>query len=356
MPRLSGWAYSALCRKAAKKPSAIICAQRGGVAQLGERRVRNAEVVSSILILSTMNLTGSSTAVLKLGLIICYCVLQSISAIAYAAEPLGNIDALRQQARALENGDGVARNIPEAIRLYCVVAEAGDPEARFRLGWIYAVGKGVRRDDPAAAYFFTRAAESGHPQSKNMLSLVGRETSATSPCAQAKPSDDPEQSDGYDYTNEAQRRLADLVKRLAPEYGIAPRLALTLARTESNLNPRAISVKNAQGLMQLIPETAERFNVRKPFDPEQNVRGGLAYLRWLLAYFQGDVTLVAAAYNAGEGAVNKYLGVPPYPETRAYVASILSGYKQQAHPFDASVTDPSPELPRIIRRKTRKES
>ena len=106
--------------------------------------------------------------------------------------------------------------------------------------------------------------------------------------------------------------------------------------------------------MQLIPETAERFNVRKPFDPEQNVRGGLAYLRWLLAYFQGDVRLVAAAYNAGEGTVNKYLGIPPYPETRAYMKAILSGYKQQAHPFDASVTEPSPELPRIARRELEK--
>ena len=66
-----------------------------------------------------------------------------------------------------------------------------------------------------------------------------------------------------------------------------------------------------------------RFNVRKPLDAEQNVRGGLAYLRWLLAYFRGDVKLVVAAYNAGEGAVNKYLGIPPYPETRAYVASVL---------------------------------
>ena len=221
----------------------------------------------------------------------------------------------------------------------------------YRLGWIYAHGKGVQRDDPAAAYFFAKAAEQGHPQSKNMLPLMGKKIADASACLKVE-----EEVDDFAYTSEAQRRWADLVKRLAPEYGVAPRLALTLARTESNLNPRAISIKNAQGLMQLIPETAERFNVRKPLDPEQNVRGGLAYLRWLLAYFQGDVRLVAAAYNAGEGTVNKYLGVPPYPETRAYVFAILSGYKQQVHPFDASVTNPSPELPRIVRRKSRKES
>ena len=228
-------------------------------------------------------------------LIACFCALQSVVAVTCAAEPSGDPIALRQKARSLENGDGVARNVTEAIKLYCQGVAAGDVEAMYYLGWIYAFGKGVKRDDPAAAYFFANAAEQGHPQSKNMLSLVGRKMSDTSPCVP------PEEPDVFTYTSESQRQLADLVKRLAPEYGVAPRLALTLARTESNLNPRAISVKNAQGLMQLIPETAERFNVRKPLDPEQNVRGGLAYLRWLLAYFQGDVKLVAAAYNAGEG-------------------------------------------------------
>jgi len=99
--------------------------------------------------------------------------------------------------------------------------------------------------------------------------------------------------------------------------------------------------------MQLIPETSARFNVKKPYDPIQNIRGGLAYLRWLLAYFRGDVALVAAAYNAGEGAVNRYRGVPPYAETRAYVKHIMQFFKNPQHPFDASVTEPSPELSRI---------
>ena len=225
----------------------------------------------------------------------------------------------------------------------------------YRLGWMYAIGRGVQRDDPVAAYFFAKAAEQGHLQSKNLLPRMGTNIADTPECMQDRK-ELAEEIDDFVYTSDAQRQLADLVKRLATEYGVAPRLALTLARTESNLNPRAISVKNAQGLMQLIPETAMRFNVRKPLDPEQNVRGGLAYLRWLLAYFRGDVRLVAAAYNAGEGAVNKFLGVPPYPETRAYVTNILSGYKHETHPFDESVTDPSPELPKIARRKARKGS
>jgi soluble lytic murein transglycosylase-like protein len=100
------------------------------------------------------------------------------------------------------------------------------------------------------------------------------------------------------------------------------------------------------GLMQLIPDTAARFNVRKPYDPEQNVRGGMAYLRWLLAYYRGDVMLVAAAYNAGEGTVNRYRGVPPYAETRAYVRRILATFGQLAHPYDHSAASPAP-LPHL---------
>jgi soluble lytic murein transglycosylase-like protein len=295
------------------------------------------------------NCFSGKATLLKRMLVAGFCVFQSVSAVSIAAEPASDLLALRKQARSLEQGEGVTRNVTEAIKLYCQVAKAGDADAMYRLGWIYAFGKGVQRDDTAAAYFFAKAADQGHPQSKSMLSLTGTKTAGVSPCMRLEEAED------IAYTD-TQRQWADLVKRLAPEYGVAPRLALTLARTESNLNPRAISIKNAQGLMQLIPETAERFNVKKPLDPEQNVRGGLAYLRWLLAYFQGDVRLVAAAYNAGEGTVNKYLGVPPYPETRAYVANILSGYKQQTHPFDASVTNPSPDLPRIARRNSRKES
>jgi soluble lytic murein transglycosylase-like protein len=145
----------------------------------------------------------------------------------------------------------------------------------------------------------------------------------------------------------AQKHALELVNKLAPEYGINPRLALAVIRAESNFDPSARSEKNAQGLMQLIPETAARFNVSRPYDPAQNVRGGLAYLRWLLAYFQGNVTLVAAAYNAGEGMVNRYRGIPPFPETRAYVKRIREFFGRDEHPFDASVAERSPVLSSI---------
>jgi soluble lytic murein transglycosylase-like protein len=114
--------------------------------------------------------------------------------------------------------------------------------------------------------------------------------------------------------------------------------------TESGFNPNAVSPKQAQGLMQLIPDTASRFKVRNIMDPAQNIRGGMAYLRWLMAYFEGNVALVAAAYNAGEGAVEKYRGVPPYAETRDYVRRILAAVGTLAHPFDARITAPSPTL------------
>ncbi len=83
--------------------------------------------------------------------------------------------------------------------------------------------------------------------------------------------------------------------------------------------------------MQLIPETAERFQVKNAFDAEDNIRGGMAYLRWLLAFFKGDVTLVAAAYNAGEGAVERHQGIPPYAETIDYVQKIQARSSPTRH-------------------------
>jgi soluble lytic murein transglycosylase-like protein len=145
--------------------------------------------------------------------------------------------------------------------------------------------------------------------------------------------------------------ILSIVTRLAPEFHVPPQLALAIIEAESNFNPAALSPKNAKGLMQLIPETAARFNVRNPYDPAQNIRGGMAYLRWLLAYFEGDVQLVAAAYNAGEGAVERYRGVPPYLETRAYVRKIVQAVGPVPQPFDARVTPPSPQLPLIRPRR-----
>jgi hypothetical protein len=267
------------------------------------------------------------------------------------AAPTGNQQekaaTLRMEAKAFEHGDGQLRNPEKAVELYCDAARMGDAEAQYNLGWMYAMGRGISRDDPTAAYFFSMAAKQGDALAQRMLRQVG-DPVATPPSCLTPPIE--HDIAGYDIVVKASpehRRVMDLIQKLAPEYGVYPRLAMAVIRAESNFNPGAVSPKNAQGLMQLIPETAERFNVKKPFDPEQNIRGGLSYLRWLLAYFQGNISLVAAAYNAGEGAVNRYAGIPPYAETQGYVKRIRDVFKLEDHPFDATVTQPSPELPRI---------
>jgi soluble lytic murein transglycosylase-like protein len=141
-----------------------------------------------------------------------------------------------------------------------------------------------------------------------------------------------------------QQKIADAVVRVAPRFGIEPRLALSVIAVESNFVPSARSIKDARGLMQLIPETAERFNVRDAYNVDENVRGGLRYLRWLLAYYQGQVALAAAAYNSGEATVDRYRGIPPYPETREYVRRVLALFRKDSHPYDPRVVAPSPIL------------
>ncbi len=118
--------------------------------------------------------------------------------------------------------------------------------------------------------------------------------------------------------------ISKLVRTLAPDYGLHPELVLAVVEAESNYDPNARSDKNALGLMQLIPETAARFRVVNVWNPEQNLRGGMAYLRWLMREFDGDIALALAGYNAGEGAVRRHGGIPPYPETRSYVERITA--------------------------------
>ena len=105
-------------------------------------------------------------------------------------------------------------------------------------------------------------------------------------------------------------------------YGVEESVVRAIIHAESAYNPRALSRVGAQGLMQLMPATARRFGVGNPFDATQNIQGGVQYLAWLAKRYGGDLTRIAASYNAGEGAVDKYGGVPPYSETRAYVERV----------------------------------
>ncbi len=118
--------------------------------------------------------------------------------------------------------------------------------------------------------------------------------------------------------------VADIVYQVAQEFDVSPHLLHAVIAVESGYNARAVSHKGAQGLMQLMPATAQRFGVTDPFDPQDNVRGGARYLKALLAQFNGDLQLALAAYNAGESAVVRYGNrVPPFAETLKYVPRVL---------------------------------
>src|SRR5574337_30056 len=122
--------------------------------------------------------------------------------------------------------------------------------------------------------------------------------------------------------------MSELIEALAAEYELDPALIRAVIQVESNFNRKAVSRKGAQGLMQLMPATIWRFSVGDAYDPHENIGAGARYLRQLIDLFQGDLTLALAAYNAGENAVLRYKGVPPYAETRGYVTKVLSLYRR----------------------------
>jgi soluble lytic murein transglycosylase-like protein len=121
--------------------------------------------------------------------------------------------------------------------------------------------------------------------------------------------------------------ISNLVTTASFETGTPPGLVRAVLMAESAGDPTAISLAGAQGLMQLMPGTAAGCGIADAFEPNQNVQCGAAYLKRMLQRYHGDVTLAVAAYNAGPGAVDRYHGVPPYPETRAYVARVISAYQ-----------------------------
>jgi putative PEP-CTERM system TPR-repeat lipoprotein len=150
-----------------------------------------------------------------------------------------------------------------------------------------------------------------------------------------------------DLDTRGRRLIAGWVYKLAPRYELDPDLVLAVIQAESNFNPGARSPANALGLMQLIPATAARFGVRDRADPLQNLHGGMAYLRWLLSFFEGELPLALAGYNAGEGSVVKYLGIPPFPETQKYVRKILRDYGSRVHPPVKPVVKPTRQMASI---------
>lgn len=281
----------------------------------------------------------------------------------------------RDEAQALEHGDkGQPRDPVQAAQLYCRAARYGDAESQYSLAWMLTNSRGIERDEAQAAHLFAAAAEQGHPQAQNMAAKLGTPLGPPPVCLQPPEADavakaPPAALPPRTMVRPGQRpplgvmpgalppppppahapeAIVRFVQLVAPEYQLQPHLVLAVMEKESNFDPLAVSPKNAQGLMQLIPDTAARFKVRRITDPTQNIRGGMAYLRWLMAYFEGDVSMVLAAYNAGERAVERYRGVPPYAETRMYVRRIIASINgQRTHPFDPSVTAPSGMLAQL---------
>jgi hypothetical protein len=256
--------------------------------------------------------------------------------------PGNGAGALIERGKRAEHGVGAAQDIDRAIELYCEAAQLDDAEAHYHLGWIYLSGRTGKVDELLAASWFKAASARENPWAKAQLEKLGGAELQGLPGAECVQKADmvarliPRRRPGTDTTpakstpaqpamvvrSLEQKDIKALVTRLAPDFNLDPELVLAVIEVESNFNPRARSPKNAQGLMQLIPATATRFGVRNVWDPVENLRGGMAYLRWLLDHFDGDVELALAGYNAGENAVKRYGGIPPFAETKAYVKRI----------------------------------
>ncbi|HEY0837900.1 MAG TPA: transglycosylase SLT domain-containing protein [Azospirillum sp.] len=221
----------------------------------------------------------------------------------------------------------------------CEAAEAGDSEAAYRVARRFLFGNGVARSRRVGTAWLRAAATRGHAEARKMVKYVPGGMGHVRPYC--RPGAGPLRTPVA-----PPEEIVRMVRDLAPKYGLDPALVMAVIQVESAFRTDAVSPKEAAGLMQLIPETADRFDVRDVFDPRENIRGGIRYLRWLLAYFKGDVTLALAGYNAGEGAVDRHRGVPPYAETQAYVQLVRRLYPPTSHPFDPKAVEPSSRLPK----------
>lgn len=253
-------------------------------------------------------------------------------------EPVG----IRKMALVYEHGRGVRQDLKQAYALYCKAAQQGDALSAYNIGFMYFNGRGLPRNPGLAVHWFLTAAAAGDEFARRQALRMRDVVPVADPaCAYAPPAPPPPQQAGnpaLKFTalppsdNPNRDIVANWVNQIAPAFAIDPALVMAVIQAESAYNPGAHSPKNAQGLMQLIPATARRFGVKDPWDPLDNIKGGVAYLSWLLRHFDGNVEWAVAAYNAGEGAVERHQGVPPYQETQAYVKKILAHYPKATHP------------------------
>ena len=270
------------------------------------------------------------------------------------------IMSLLADASHLEE-DGKLDSYWTAANLYCNAARMGSTEAQYRLGMLYAYGKGVPQNRDYASTLFSIASRQGHHEAANMLENIQLKANTPPPCIEDNITPEkavfvdvistlndvafeqyPQAKQFFeDYMAKLPKQkqwVLDLVKTTAEWNKVDPKLVLSIIAIESNFNQHAVSNAKAQGFMQLIPQTASRFNVKNAFDATQNISGGVRYLRWLINYYLGDIELAVAAYNAGEKAVDRYKGIPPYKETREYVKKLKKLYPVSEHPYEEGAT------------------
>lgn len=246
----------------------------------------------------------------------------------------GHLSAQVDLAIAYEHGEGIIKNPQKAIQWYCKAAIKGSSKAQVNLAWMFLNARGIKKDEALAVRWFKAAAKSGDQYAEQMLSRLdtGVQTKKTGCIILPTPYWETKRC------TQSCRKVVTIVNEIAPGYNMDPRLILALIQQESNFKVKALSHKGAMGLMQLIPATAKRFGVKNSWDAKQNITGGTRYLAWLLKEYQGNVAFALAGYNAGENAVARYKGIPPYKETQKYVKRILKVYGKTHHAYEKSIT------------------
>lgn len=219
-----------------------------------------------------------------------------------AAAPAANVD--RNPPATFASGQGAAAPPPPPAP----VAAANPPQTRRVQGQVYSYIKdGVRH--------YSSQRPTGVAGATAMRAIAYDLIETCYACAP---------NPGVDFARVRLNTGAyrDEIAAAAARHGVDEAIVRAIIHAESAFNPNAVSRAGAQGLMQLMPATAQRFGVANAFDPHQNINGGVQYLAWLLRRFDGDLRLASAGYNAGEGAVDRHGGVPPYRETLTYVERV----------------------------------
>lgn len=253
----------------------------------------------------------------------------------YKAVQMNRVARLFSPTLQFKSAAGTPAYFQEVFDHHCRAARTGDANGYYVMGMLYMYGSGTKKNLSMSSTLLYKAADMDHEKAKEVLEVLPRspEVPELPACLTSASGNNVAGNSEPIQFYKRDGKIHQLVSRLAPRYGIDTDLAMAVIAVESGFNPRATSPKNAQGLMQLIPDTASRYRVADAYDPEQNVKGGLSYLRWLMDQFEGNVGLVVAAYNAGEKTIEKYGGIPPYPETQEYVQKIRALYPKNSHPY-----------------------